>query len=300
MALRDGGLSVAPGSIPKREMSICYLLRDYIIHYNDNHSISRGAICMTPVKILVVEDERIVATDFQQRLNGMGYWVPVTAGSSQDALRKAAETRPDLVLMDISLEGYVDGIEVAGKLREMLDVLPIYLTAYSDPLTLARANVTEPLGYIVKPFDNATLSRTIEMALHRRQRERQLKQSVSCLKSISLCVSEGLIAADENGRILLINPAAEGLTGWSRAEGLTRGLFEIFRMVNDETGRESENPARAACEKCAGIALTGNLLARSGHQVPISGTAAPILDDIGNCTGVVVAFKKLSAGSAVS
>lgn len=252
---------------------------------------------MTQARILVVEDERIVATDLQQRLNGMGYSVPVIASSSQDALRKAAETRPDLVLMDIGLEGFVDGIEVAGKLREMLGVPPIYLTAYSDPATLARAKVTEPLGYIVKPFDDDTLGRTIEIALYLRKKEQQLKQSVDCLNSICLCLSEGLIAADENGRILLINPVAEALTGWSRGEALTRDLFEIFRIANDETGIESENPAKAAYEKCTKIPLTGNLLARYEQQVPITGNAAPILDGIGNCTGVVVAFEKLRVGN---
>ena len=199
--------------------------------------------------------------------------------------------------MDIGLEGYIDGIEVAGKLREMLDIPPIYLTAYSDPASLANAQRTEPFGYIVKPFDNETLSRTIELALHRRTRERQLKQSVACLKAICHCLSEGVMVADENGRVLLINPAAEALTGWSRGEALARSICEIFRVA-DESGTASENPARAAYDRCTEIPLTGNLVARHEQRVPITGNAAPILDDIGNCTGVVIAFKELGAAAA--
>jgi two-component system cell cycle sensor histidine kinase/response regulator CckA len=239
--------------------------------------------------ILVVEDEGIVAMDLQQRLSGMGYSVPAVAASREEALRKAAEMRPDLVLMDIRLKGYVDGVEIAGTIREMLDVPHVFLTAYSDPATLARAKVTEPFGYIVKPFDDATLRRTIEMALYRRDKERQLKQGDACLKATFLCVSEGLIAADENSRVVLMNRAAEVLTGWSSADGLTRDLSEVLSVV---TETESENPARAVYEKGSEISVTGRLQpAGGGRQIPITANAAPILDRLGSVTGVVVAFR---------
>ncbi|HEV2381100.1 MAG TPA: response regulator [Terriglobia bacterium] len=246
---------------------------------------------MAQATILVVEDEGIVAMDLQQRLSGMGYSVSAVAASREEALRKAAEMRPDLVLMDIRLKGYVDGVEVAGTIREMLDVPHVFLTAYSDPATLARAKVTEPFGYIVKPFDDETLRRTIEMALYRRDKERQLKQGDACLKATFLCVSEGLIAADENSRVVLMNRAAEVLTGWSSAEGLTRDLSEVLSVVT-ETETESKNPATAVYEKGIEISVTGLLQpADGGRQIPITANAAPILDRLGSVTGVVVAFR---------
>ena len=126
--------------------------------------------------ILVVEDESIVALDLQQRLTDMGYSVPAVAASGQDALKKAADIRPDLVLMDIRLKGDMDGIEVAEQIRDLLNAPPVYLTAYTDEDTLQRAKITEPFGYIVKPFDERTLRSTVEMALYRSQTERKPRQ----------------------------------------------------------------------------------------------------------------------------
>jgi two-component system cell cycle sensor histidine kinase/response regulator CckA len=245
--------------------------------------------------ILVVEDESIVAMDLQQRLGGMGYSVPAVASSREEALRKAAEVKPDLVLMDIRLKGYADGIEIAAQLRKLLDVPHVYLTAYSDPATLSRAKVTEPFGYIVKPFDDETLRRTVEMALYRQQKERQMKQSEACLKSVFLCVSEGLIAADESGRIVRMNRAAEDLTGWDRDEGLGRDLFEVLTIF-DEMGTASKDLVKALYEKATDASVAGLLRpAGSENPIPITGNAAPILDDMGNVTGAVVVFRRAGA-----
>jgi len=222
----------------------------------------------------------------------MGYSVPAVAASSEDALRKAAEIRPDLVLMDIRLRGYIDGIEVADKLREMLDVPPVYLTAYTDQPTLARARATDPFGYIVKPFDEGTLQRTIEMALYRRQKERQMKQSAACLRAVLRCVDEGIIAADERGQVTFMNPAAEAITGWQQDELLTRDLSEIFQVVSGKTGVAAKGPVEAVYEKCEEVTLTGNLrVTRGGREIPITAKAVPVLDGLGTVTGVVLAFK---------
>jgi CheY-like chemotaxis protein len=249
---------------------------------------------MAKATILVVEDESIVAVDLQQRLHGMGYSVPAVAATSQDALRKAAETRPDLVLMDIRLKGYVDGIEVAEKLREMLDVPPVYLTAYADQATLARAKTTEPFGYIVKPFDDETLHRTIEMALFRRSKERQLRHSAACLKTILHCVNDSLIAADERCHVTLMNPAAEALTGWKQDEALGRDLPEVFQVVGGATGTDGEGGVRAVWEKGVEVTLAGcNLRVHNGGDpIPITAKAAPIVDDLGIVTGAVIAFRR--------
>jgi len=250
---------------------------------------------MAKATILVVEDESIVALDLQQQLNRMGYAVPALAASSQDALRKAAEIRPDLVLMDIRLRGHIDGIEVADKLREMLDVPPVYLTAYTDQPTLARARTTDPFGYIVKPFDEATLRRTIEMALHRRQKERQMKQSAACLRAVLRCVDEGVVAADERGHVTFMNPPAEAITGWRQDELLTHDLSEIFQVLGENTGVAAKGPVEAVFEKCADVTLTGSLcVTRGAKQIPITAKAVPVLDSLGAVTGVVLAFKMVS------
>lgn len=127
-----------------------------------------------PNRILVVEDESIVALDIQNRLKQLGYIVPGFVGSAEEAIAKAAELRPDLVLMDIKLRGEMDGIEAAQRIKDQFGIPSIYLTAFADDNTLRRARETEPLGYLVKPFDERELMATIRMAMRRLQIERWL------------------------------------------------------------------------------------------------------------------------------
>ena len=130
---------------------------------------------MSKTQILVVEDEVVIAWDIQSRLKNLGYDVSGWASSGPEALRQAAETRPDVVLMDIRLQGDMDGIETAQHLQARVDIPIIYLTAYADEATLQRAKVTSPYGYLLKPFEQRELHTTIEMALYRHQMERKLK-----------------------------------------------------------------------------------------------------------------------------
>jgi signal transduction histidine kinase len=128
-------------------------------------------MAMTRARILVVEDERIVAKDISKRLSDLGYKVVASVSSGEAAIETAREAQPDLVLMDVQLKGQVDGIEAAEKIRLDYNIPVIYLTAYADENTLQRAKVTEPFGYIIKPFDERDLHAAIEIALRRRLAE---------------------------------------------------------------------------------------------------------------------------------
>jgi diguanylate cyclase (GGDEF)-like protein/PAS domain S-box-containing protein len=132
---------------------------------------------MQNVRILVVEDETIVSLDIQRRLKMLGYEVVGAAVSGEDAIHKAGLHRPDLVLMDIMLDGEMDGIAAAEKIRNRLHIPVIYLTAHADTYTLERAKVTEPFGYILKPFEERELHGHIEIALYKHRMELKLKES---------------------------------------------------------------------------------------------------------------------------
>lgn len=133
---------------------------------------------MNPVKILVVEDEIIVAEDIAGRLKKLGYTVTAIVASGEEALKKIAENRPDLVLMDIVLKGEIDGITTAEKIRTQIDVPTVFLTAYADDKTLQRAKLTDPFGYIIKPFQQNDLRVGIEIALHRHEIETKMRQAL--------------------------------------------------------------------------------------------------------------------------
>ena len=112
-------------------------------------------------RILVVEDELVVATDIQQRLVSLGYEVPSIASTGEEAVQLAAEGKPDLVLMDIVLPGGMDGVEAANQIRQQLDIPVVFLTAHSDEHTFGRAKMSDPFGYVVKPFEERTNRKSV-------------------------------------------------------------------------------------------------------------------------------------------
>lgn len=132
-------------------------------------------------RILVVEDERIVAMSLRRQLQAMGYEVVGVASSGDVAVRQTGELRPDLVLMDIRLEGGMDGVQAAALIREQFRIPVVYLTAYSNRDVLDRAKVTEPFGYLLKPYDERELHVAVEMALYRHVIERRLSEANSRL-----------------------------------------------------------------------------------------------------------------------
>jgi two-component system, response regulator PdtaR len=132
---------------------------------------------MTNTSIILVEDEIIVAADVKNRLENMGYSVLGIFDNGDEAIQKAGELKPNLVLMDIVLKGEMDGIDAAQNIRELYDIPIIYLTAYSDEKTLERAKVTEPFGYVLKPFEDREIQSAIEMALYKHKMEKRLKAS---------------------------------------------------------------------------------------------------------------------------
>lgn len=132
-------------------------------------------------KILVVEDESIVSKDIQMSLKRLGYEICGSAATGEEAAELAKTEEPDLVLMDIMLKGKLNGIETAHLIRESVDVPIIYLTAYADESTLSKAKITEPYGYIIKPFQEIDLHTSIEMALYKHTKEQEKKKEVQLL-----------------------------------------------------------------------------------------------------------------------
>ena len=192
---------------------------------------------MTKATILIVEDEALVAEDLSIKLARLGYEVRGVTALGEEAALLARERRPDLVLMDIRLKGPMDGIAAAEIIRRECDLPVIYLTAHSDRATLQRAKLTEPFGYILKPFEELELETHIEMALYKHQTERKLRQSEERYRTLFGTMTEGFalhqIVADEQGRpcdcvVLDVNPAFERLTGLKRADILNKGVREVI------------------------------------------------------------------------
>jgi len=133
-------------------------------------------------KILVVEDERIVGEDIKVRLQKLGYSVPSIARSGEEAIEKTKAIRPDLVLMDIVLDGKMDGIEAATTIKALYNIPVVFLTAHADPKTLELAKITEPFGYVLKPFNDRDLNISIDIGLHKHRMEKKLRETEERLR----------------------------------------------------------------------------------------------------------------------
>ncbi|HBL14770.1 MAG TPA: hybrid sensor histidine kinase/response regulator, partial [Cyanobacteria bacterium UBA11162] len=165
---------------------------------------------MSKTQILVVEDEAITAEVIAEQLEELGYTVTDTVTSATAAIASTAQMLPNLVLMDINLgRNEMDGISAAATIREQFKIPVIYLTAYSDDTTLERARITEPFGYIIKPFNERDLRVAIENALYKHSMERQLVEQKDLLSTILRSTADAVTATNENGTITYMNPAAE-------------------------------------------------------------------------------------------
>lgn len=244
------------------------------------------------IKILVVENETVVALNIQNRLEEIGYGVPDIVSSGEQAIEIAESTQPDLVLMDIRLTGKVDGIQAAEEIRTKLKIPIVYMTAYSDRETLERAKLTEPYGYILKPFEARELYSAIEIALYKHKIEKQLKEREQWLTTTLTSIGDAVITTDRNGLITFMNPIAESLTGWKQTEALGEEVGQVFKIIDERTQQEEENPIAIALQQGEIVGLNNHILliSRDGTQIPIDDSAAAIKDEAENVTGAVLVF----------
>ncbi len=247
-------------------------------------------------RIMVVEDEGIIAQDIKNCLEGLGYVVPDVVFTGREAILRAEELRPDLVLMDIVLKGEIDGIETAAEIRRKYNIPIVYLTAYEDDKTLKRAKLTEPLGYILKPFEERYLRSSIEMALYKHQMETKLKENERWLTTILKSVGDAVIVTDELGVIKFMNPIAETLTGWPLHEIAGRKLGDVLMLLDEDTKEPVENPIDMVLRDNIVIGRSNHtvLIARDGREISIDHSSSPLKDDKGRLTGAVLIIQDIT------
>ncbi|HDH53544.1 MAG TPA: PAS domain-containing protein [Nitrospirae bacterium] len=250
---------------------------------------------MGKTKILVVEDEAGIAKDLQRRLEQMGYDAPCIAASGEEAVNRVSEHKPDVVLMNVLLAGAMDGIEAADRIHSTNDIPIIYLTENADEEILERAKITEPFGYLIKPVSDRELHSNIEITIYKHRTDRKLIEKEKWHSTVLSSIGDAVIITDTEGNIRFMNPAAESLTGWGNHETAGKPAKDVFNIVNEETGGEVENPVQKVLKSgmVAGLANHTVLITRDGTKIPIDDSGAPIIDEKGNITGVVLVFHSI-------
>lgn len=251
---------------------------------------------MKAARILVVEDESIVAWHVREALHSLGHEVIAIATTARQAIHIASVQRPDLVLMDICLQGKNDGVSVAEYLYLNLNLPVVYLTAHADDQALARAMKTSPFGYLLKPFKEAELHSAIQVALQRYQLETAIKAAQEWYATTLVSIGDAMIATDVDGFITFMNPAAEFLTGWTQEQALGEFAGRVLNLVSEETGDAIDNPILAALCRGDTITLPNRTVLRSrdGTERPVGDSASPIRNRDGEIVGGMMVFQDMS------
>ncbi|MCK5146112.1 PAS domain S-box protein [bacterium] len=243
-------------------------------------------------QILIVDDERLVAADLSHTLETLGYDVIGAASSGEEALNILSGSQPQLVLMDIIIQGEMTGIEASQIIKDRYDIPIVFLTAHTDEKTLDEAKVTGPYGYLIKPFEASELKTTIELALYKHNTERELRESEAWFSTTFRSIGDGVIVTNANGVITFLNPYSSMLTGYSMEEAVNHSLDDIFFIFTERDHKPIKGFVQDVLKRGEVSELVDSTVmqSRDGRTIPIDISFSPVKSVSGEITGVVLVF----------
>ncbi|MHC9544236.1 MAG: response regulator [Vulcanimicrobiota bacterium] len=247
-------------------------------------------------RIMIVEDESIVAHDIQRTLQLYGYDIFSIESSGESALKRFESEHPDLVLMDIVLKGQIDGVEAARQIHLLYGVPVIFITSQAEDTMIEQAKKTEPFGYIIKPFQDRELKTIVEMSLYKARMEHILREREEWLSVTLNSIGDGVIATDSLGKIFLINPIAEKILAVSRDKVIGEPIEKFFICKTGDAAAPDENPVLSVIRDGMTIhsALDTLLFRSDGGVIPIDFRITRIESARGYVMGAVMVFKDIT------
>nr|OCA00304.1 Histidine kinase response regulator hybrid protein [Leptospira interrogans serovar Copenhageni/Icterohaemorrhagiae] len=244
----------------------------------------------TNPSILIVDDEWLIAFNLQLSLQKLGYKIAGTARTADEALEMAERTNPDLILMDIRIEGELDGIQAAEKIQKKMDIPVIFMTAFADEETFNRAvDKASLFGYISKPFQPTSLKNSIEIALKQQKRFGRVKEEGKEFKDVIQNIGEGAISLDREGKILFMNRTAEYLTGWSLSEVQGEYGEKVLRFSTNK----GENIRAMESDR---LRYIPSLLTRNdGSKIQVAFRVSAVRDEKGFIVGSIIMLSEITA-----
>jgi PAS domain S-box-containing protein/putative nucleotidyltransferase with HDIG domain len=241
--------------------------------------------------ILIVEDERSTALILKKSVEGMGYTVPGTTDTGPRAVEMAEQYQPDIVLMDITLEGEMDGIDSASTINDTLNIPVIYITSSTDSETIERAKTSNPYGYIIKPIDRRELKAAIEMALLRHEMEWKIRENEQKYSTILSSIADAVIVTDEREKITFMNPAAEDLTGWKDDEVMDKNIFQVLQIHSEEMPPDKfEDDPSGSFDEIRKLSRF-QILHRDENNIPVDIRSAPLSTTGNQLKGKVIILR---------
>lgn len=253
--------------------------------------LSQQALASRP-RVLVVEDEIVVARDMQRQLNSLGYDVVGQATEGEQAIALTGQLRPDLILMDIQIAGAMDGIAAAHAIRAQFQLPVIFITAFDADDVIERAKMSEPYGYILKPFSDRELRTSIEMALYKYKIEGQLREREFQLTQTFESSPIGVAIFSVTGAILRVNPAFCRLLGRSKDELLSLSFSDISQGISIETNHQLMQHMLAGGAQS--IQVERAFFHKDGHQIFAQLNVGLVRNKEGNPLHFVTQFQDIT------
>ncbi len=241
-------------------------------------------------KVLLAEDESITALQIKNKLKSWDFDVVAVASSGEEAIEMALEKKPDIVILDIILKGNLDGIDAAEKIKDVLNIPIIYLTAFTDENTMNRAMSTEPKNYILKPFDDNELRFALEMSVYRNKIENELKKTQNYLELITENMVDIVGQVDTKGVFLYVSPSIKKLLGYQTVQILGNSIFEF---VHPEDLEMTLNCFNRCMETGKPEKIRKRVKTSSGDYKWIETMGSPVYDDSNQINGAVISCRDI-------
>ncbi len=263
---------------------------------------------MANAKIIIVESDTVVAKDIEERLTTLGYTICAIVSSKAQAITKVTEVRPDLVLIDMDVEGEMDGVDIAQEIYNRFDIPVIYLTNYVNEDLLEKVRTTRAFGHVFKPYGTDQLHLSIENHLYWYQEDQRFRKGEQQLTTICNNISDAVIATDLKGLVTFMNPAAESLTGWQREEAASVNIKQVLcvdtkkdcpvaavlrSIRHPDTTTAPEVPTDSA------QIHEGSLVSRSDQDIQVSYNVVPWINQSGEGIGVVITCRNTTNYKAI-
>jgi two-component system, response regulator PdtaR len=242
-------------------------------------------------RILIVEDDEIIANLISVMLEKKGYSIVGKIASGEESVLKAAELEPDLILMDISLAGIMDGVTAAGFIFQLFQLPIVFLTALCDDQLLDRAKNAQPLGYILKPFTDRDLSSNVELALYNHSmRKKYLEMYPAGEPKKIMAALDVILITDTKGKIVFYNPYALRFLDLSGEQVLMHHWREVMMIINDQTQEEVEDPVPEVVKQMLVVSHEFHtaVVTKSGKGRKAGVTIRPVKDDQHNLIGIFI------------